>query len=255
MSSYLWQNFLTDEPTRQYIYEQLFELQAKFDLQNCIEIWPWKGSLTLQLVHIYKHIRLIEKDDHMKGHINKIIKANQTIDITLDMCDVLDWSDSTWFIKNQTLIYGSLPYYITSPIIDKFMLKTKYDYSMFIVQLEFGQRVESVAGKKSYFWRLLNNFFDIYISRIIWPNCFTPPPKVYSCLLCFERKNQTELSDNEYIYMLQILDKISWFKRKTLGKIAKMTDVKFPTQMESKRLEEVTWSEMKSIIYFNYEVR
>ena len=251
MPSYLWQNFLTDESTRQYIYDQLFDLQEKFDLQNCIEIWPWKGSLTLQLLQIYKHIRLIEKDELMKGHINKIIKANLDTDIVLDMCDVLDWSDNTWFIKNQTLIYGSLPYYITSPIIDKFMLNMKYDYSMFIVQLEFGQRVETSAGKKSYFWRLLNNFFDIYISRIIWPNCFTPPPKVGSCLLCFERKNQTELSDGEYIYMVQILDKISWFKRKTLGKISKMTDVKFPVDIQWKRLEEVTWEEMRTIVMIN----
>jgi 16S rRNA (adenine1518-N6/adenine1519-N6)-dimethyltransferase len=251
MSSYLWQNFLTDEPTRQYIYDQLFDIQAKFDLQNCIEIGPWKGSLTLQLLQIYKSIRLIEKDELMKSHVNKIIKANSNVNMLLDMCDVLDRSDNTWFEKSKTLIYGSLPYYITSPIIDKFMLGMKYDHSMFIVQLEFGQRVETGAGKKSYFWRLLNNFFTIYISRIIWPNCFTPPPKVGSCLLCFDRKDKTELNDDEYIAMVQILDKISGFKRKTLGKIAKMTDVKFPKEIESKRLEEVTWEEMKWVVSIN----
>lgn len=250
MPSYLWQNFLTDEDTRQYIYDQLVYTQEKFDLKNCIEIGPGKGSLTLQLLKIYKHITLIEKDELMKPHINKIINSNPEIDIKLNMSDVLEWSDNTLYEKSQTLIYGSLPYYITSPIIDEFMLQMWYNFGMFITQLEFGQRIETKAGKKSYFWRLLNNYFDIYITIIIWPKCFTPPPKVDSCLLRFERKNATELSESEYIYMLVILDKISQFKRKTLGKIAKITDVKVPEELNHKRLEEITREEMKQIISY-----
>lgn len=256
MPSYLWQNFLTDNVVRQYIYEELVNTKDKFDLKNCIEIWPGKWSLTKQIVRIYDNIYLIEKDELMKAYVDQIIASNTKTNIQLSMISALERDQN--MIKseyiynlNDTLVYGSLPYYITSPIITRFMIDIWYQYGMFITQLEFGEKIQTSAHKKSYLWRLLNDRFDIYIKKIIWPKSFSPPPKVNSCLLWFEPKNERVLSDDEYIYMKDILDKISGMKRKTLGKISKMTNVNIPENIASKRLEEVSRDEMKEIIKIN----
>ncbi len=60
-----------------------------------------------------------------------------------------------------------------------------------------------------------------------------------------------ELTIDEYKTMLTVLDIISPYKRKTLGKIAKMTGIKIPEEYQGFRLEELGRSEMKYIIEEN----
>jgi 16S rRNA A1518/A1519 N6-dimethyltransferase RsmA/KsgA/DIM1 with predicted DNA glycosylase/AP lyase activity len=69
-------------------------------------------------------------------------------------------------------------------------------------------------------------------------SAFTPPPKVESSVIRFQKKD-SRLQEEEYTKLLHILDIISPYKRKTLGKIAKMTDIKIPGEYQGLRLEEL----------------
>jgi hypothetical protein len=53
---------------------------------------------------------------------------------------------------------------------------------------------------------------------------------------------------DEYTKLLEVLNTISPYKRKTLGKIGKMTGIKIPEEYQGLRLEELGWEEVFRII-------
>lgn len=252
MSSYLWQNFLTDEWAKQHIIQTVTQMQSDFDLDNVVEIWPGQWALTEWLVTIFDRLTLIEMDTKMKPYLEKIQRhKNQSWNLGIVRWDILQqWPILTSRSdKAHTLIYGSLPYYITSPIFRLVMIECGHHHGLFIIQKEVWDKINSTAGKKSYLRWLLNNYFEVTTTQIIPPNSFTPPPKVYSCVVKLTRRSQPMLSPVEYEQMLILLDQINGFKRKTLGKIWKMiwrNDI--PDDLAPKRLEELWWDEMKQLI-------
>ena len=83
-------------------------------------------------------------------------------------------------------VFGNIPYYISTPIIER-LLKARDSLSgIFItVQKEFAQRITAVPGSKDY--GSLTCFVQYYTRPEICLNikktCFSPRPKVDSCLL------------------------------------------------------------------------
>lgn len=286
MSSYLWQNFLTDEWAKTQIIQMVTQMQSDYNLDQVIEIWPGQGALTQWLVMIFDRLTLIEMDQKMKPHLEKLSRergsdetklvknseAKQSIDLSTSLneessarklahsqtrtLNIIRWDIlkqgqylSSITDKSHTLIYGSLPYYITSPIFRLVMIECWHHHGLFIIQKEVWQKIASTATKKSYLRWLLNNYFDITITQIIPAHSFTPAPKVQSCVVKLTRLSQPKLSPEEYIQMLVLLDQINGYKRKTLGKIWKMIwRDDLPQELASKRLEELSWEEMKILV-------
>lgn len=267
MSSYLWQNFLTDEWAKQQIIQTVTQMQSDFDLDNVIEIWPGQWALTQWLVTVFDRLTLIEMDTKMKPYLDKLKVEGErwkvkkwieesdlwhtTYDLSLIRWDILQqWSLlSSRTDKSHTLVYGSLPYYITSPIFRLVMIESGHDHGLFIIQKEVGDKIATTARKKSYLWWLLNNEFEVTITQLIPWSSFTPPPKVYSCVVQLTRRSHNMLSPAQHERMLILLDQINGFKRKTLGKIRKMIWYDdLPSDLAPKRLEELWWEEMKQIL-------
>jgi len=253
MPSYLWQNFLTDQWAKNTIIQTVTQIQLDFQLDNVIEIWPGQGALTQGLVNLFDDLTLIEMDTKMKPYLDKLQVESWKIGhkIQIQRGDILQKGDYLKSINNKshTLVYGSLPYYITSPILRLVMIKCWHHHGLFIVQKEVGDKIATTTHKKSYLWRLLNNEFEVTITQIIPPHSFTPAPKVHSCVVQLTRRSQPMLWLSEYQSMLGLLDQINGYKRKTLGKIWKMLwrdDI--PEQLASKRLEELDWEEIKQLI-------
>lgn len=268
MPSYLWQNFLTDEWAKQHIIQTVTQMKSDFDLDNVIEIWPGQWALTQWLVTLFDRLTLIEMDTKMKPYLEGLkaegwrlkawlwTTANpwegriMNYELWIIWWDILQqWPLLTnWKDKQHTIVYGSLPYYITSPIFRLIMVECGHHHGLFIIQKEVGDKIATTAKKKSYLWWLLNNEFEVTVTQIIPPHSFTPPPKVYSCVVQLTRRSHNMLSPAEHEQMLIILDQINGFKRKTLGKIYKMIwRDDLPSDLASKRLEELWWEEMKLI--------
>ena len=279
MPSYLWQNFLTDEWAKQQIIQTVAQMQSDYNIDNVIEIWPGQWALTQWLINLFDHLVLIEMDTKMKPYLEKLkVKQqwNNSESTKVEVAEKEDNSnnnDKSWSInfnlsivwwdilhqwpllaprpnKSHTLVYGSLPYYITSPIFRLVMIECGHHHGLFIIQKEVGDKIASSSNKKSYLRWLLNNEFEVTTTQIIPPNSFTPAPKVYSCVVKLTRRSEPMLSPIEYEQMLVLLDQINGFKRKTLGKIWKMIwRNNLPTDLAPKRLEELWWEEMRLLIY------
>ena len=297
MSSYLGQNFLVDSKAKLYIRDLSYKFKTKYNLTNCIEIGPGKWAITKLIQPIFnKEFWAIEKDSTFKPLLKELIGNNLIFDDVLQV----DFSKEFTFNLTSTLLYGSLPYYITSPIIRKLFLPNdttsspnewkkiqwlanntiniapslsggeswwgSISYGIFIVQKEFAEKIETNAKKKSYLRWLLNHNHIVTYHKKIPAKWFLPAPKVDSAIISIIPWIKQEIN---YRKLLLILDKISWFKRKTIGKIIKILEksmsnrVLLPSEREAidykyntiktitkKRIEELSWEEMRSLVEY-----
>ncbi|USN57666.1 MAG: hypothetical protein H6766_05870 [Candidatus Peribacteria bacterium] len=195
------------------------------------------------------HFLVYEKDTTLESHLLQIVNKEQII-----WGDVLEQSVDESIDRNTTLIVGNLPYYITSPILRQFFEHDHFVSGVFLIQREVAEKIMTDAPKKSYLWWLLNNGYDVHYCFTVKPQSFNPPPKVDSAVIALTRKEQSEVEDIDKL--LEILELLSPYKRKTLGAIATLNTKKgntltIPEQYTKKRLEEIGWEEMKEIIDMN----
>lgn len=112
-----------------------------------------------------------------------------------------------------------------------------------MVQKEVADKIRSDAEKKSFLWRLLNYQYEVKYLKTVPAKAFNPAPKVQSAIFSLVEKSQTP--PFAYNEMVRVLDQISKYKRKTLGKCWKMATPdlakKYPLPVEfaGKRLEEI----------------
>jgi len=251
MPRYLGQHFLLDKDILQAIVESISGMIKKHDIDVLREIWPGQGALTKHIYKLASDFRCYEKDETMKKYLGQFLQWE----------DIIWWDVLQWEIKytKPTIVVGNLPYYITSPIFRKFFAEDISPvWGVFLIQKEVAEKIMTWAKKKSYLRWLLNNRYSVEYLCKVPPEAFDPPPKVDSVVISFHRREASVCSSGQYENMLLILDTISGYKRKTLGKIQKICqknwkDIHIPKIYHGMRLEELGWEEMKDIVEINYE--
>lgn len=243
MTTYLGQNFLTDSKIQSYIADKVQSLVHHHQADTLIEIGPWKWAITKKIHHLARHFLAIEKDTRMQAYIQRYLRKDQ-----IHWGDVLQYTASQE-THHKTIIVGNLPYYITSPILRKFFAQWAADYAAGIcmIQKEVGEKIHSLATKKSYLWRLLNYAYDVSYLKTVPAKCFSPAPKVDSCLIQLQAKHT--LPSIPFADLCAILDIIAPYSRKTLWKIGKMhTDkILIPPSLATYRLEDCCMEDIAQI--------
>lgn len=246
MWKFLGQHFLSDDNVLENIANQCFSLRDQTWIHHCVEIWPGGWALTSYLIPEFDKKVLFEMDERLKKGLVHVADDNTSI----VWGDVLK-ADITWY-KNFLIIWN-LPYYITSPIFRKFFVESQlFEWWVFLIQKEVWEKIATDARKKSYLWWLVNYYYDIEYCFTVDKSAFTPPPKVQSAVVKFTRS--TTIPSVPLKSVQWFLDVVSQYTRKTLWKIFKMRHeellVKWyvlPDNCASKRLEELSWSNMEAI--------
>ena len=213
----LGQNFLTDKN----IVRKILNL-IKIKDQNIIEIGPGSGFLTDNILEQKpKTITLIEKDDLLAKKLSKRYYSNRTIKIINS--DILKFKIDK-LIKKDTIIFGNLPYNISSQIFIKFSRLGseffKIKNIVFMFQKEVG---EKICGKYSYpnYGRLsiiANYRYDIVEKFLVSANCFFPRPKVDSMVILFKPKKQKKYIIKNVLNLEKVTNIIFSNKRKMINK-------------------------------------
>ena len=116
------------------------------------------------------------------------------------------------------MVVANLPYYITTPIITKF-IDEKVDVEKIIVMIqnEVADRFSAVPGTKSYnsLTIFLNYYFNIKKAFVVSRNVFYPRPNVDSAVVVFSKKNKNLEVQNEEFFFKLVKDAFVQ-KRKTL---------------------------------------
>ena len=124
------------------------------------------------------------KIDQILDQNNKNNKKEKFL-LTLVHLNILD------FIKenkndNFSIIFGNLPYYITTDILISLMQNFNFENGIFLVQKEYAERIKT-KNKNNSIGIFLQNFGEWDIHFHVSPNCFYPRPKVFSSLISVKK--------------------------------------------------------------------
>ncbi len=193
----LGQNFLTDIRIRQKII-QACDLKIE---DVVVEIGPGQGVLTRLIAPVVKRLICVETDRDLIGPLSSGLSPS----VEIIHADFLKWDMG--HLPPGTKVIGNIPYYISTPIIEKLIKdRTKFSEAFLTVQSEFGGRLTAKAGGKDYgsLSCFTQYYADIKMLFKIKNTCFKPVPKVDSCFLRLTMSPQPEelASDEEFCFKL-----------------------------------------------------
>ena len=149
-----------------------------------VEIGPGHGEMTEYLVATDAPVHVIEVDQFLIANLNRLKKKNANLDVIC--ADILETDLAAVANGKRMRIYGSLPYYITSPILHHlFQFAELIEQIHVVVQTEVAERMAAGPGSKAYGYlsvaTQLNSRPEVVLE--IPRAAFTPPPKVGSTLV------------------------------------------------------------------------
>lgn len=193
---YLGQNFLVDGD----IVEDIITACGFTENDLVMEIGAGLGALTVRLAHEVKSIVAIEKDRNICMALGDILKELRNVKLICDDFLEANLEHTLVVYPHKVKVIGNLPYYITTPIIEKLIASRHNFESIFItVQKEVAERICANPGGRDY--GSLSCFVQFYMKpRIlldIGKRSFYPEPEVDSSFveLTILQKPSVEVSD------------------------------------------------------------
>jgi 16S rRNA (adenine1518-N6/adenine1519-N6)-dimethyltransferase len=203
----LGQHFLV----RQAILERIADAACEGATPRVIEIGPGRGALTRHLLSRTEELHAIELDDLLASYLDTEFRADSRFH--LHRGDVLQIDLAQW---GPAAITGNLPYYITSPIVERFLaLDEGFPRAVFLVQKEVADRLRASPGNRDYGFLSVRTqlFCNVELILKAPPSAFAPPPKVDSAVVRLTRR--TNVPENVKS-IVQFASRCFAQKRKTL---------------------------------------
>jgi 16S rRNA (adenine1518-N6/adenine1519-N6)-dimethyltransferase len=176
-----------------------------------IEIGPGKGALTEKLLERTGRVIAIEVDPLMVDELRRRFAGETRLEII--QADILKTDLDQW---GPVPMAGNLPYYITSPILEK-TLRARTPRAVFLIQKEVAERITAAPGTRDYGFMTVQTalFGDARRLFDVKPGAFRPPPRVDSTVILVEaRDRDLGIADREAF--LAFLGQCFRQKRKTL---------------------------------------
>lgn len=208
------QNFLKD----QNIISKIVSSIDFRDDDLVIEIGPGKGALTKVLKDRNARVIAFEIDERMHDFLDKLeddnihVIYNDILQVNLN--DIL-----SSYKYNKLYVIANLPYYITTPIIEKLISSdVKIDEMTVMVQNEVADRFCAKAGTSNYGMMtvILNYKYDLKKLFVVSKHCFDPSPKVESAVVNFKLKDEDSYKDIQIDNLKRFVSLAFSHKRKTL---------------------------------------
>jgi 16S rRNA (adenine1518-N6/adenine1519-N6)-dimethyltransferase len=181
----LGQNFLIDRN----ILEKIVNTTPIFN-KTILEVGPGTGNLTSFILKKNpKKFFVIEKDNNLAKDLNENFK-DQLIIINDDILKI----DENSLFNERVIVFGNLPYNISSEILSKWITNSKnsfwFDHLVLMFQKEVADRIIANFNDSNYGRLSILANWKLDIKKIcdIKPESFTPRPKIDSSLLFFSPK-------------------------------------------------------------------
>ena len=182
----LGQNFLTDKN----ILKKIVGI-TKIEKKSILEVGPGTGNLTSCILeNSPKKLFLIEKDESLISLLTSEFKDKVKI-INDDILRI----DEKKIYNEKLIVFGNLPYNISTEILSKWILNLNdkefwFDCLILMFQKEVADRIISKFNSNKYGRLSILSNWKLEIEKIcdIKPSSFYPKPKVDSSLLFFKPK-------------------------------------------------------------------
>lgn len=184
----LGQNFLKDKDLVKRMVS-LLDIKTNF---NVIEIGPGPGTFTTEIVKNIddtNNFYAIELDKRFANNLQDKYKNTTNIHILNE--NFLDWARLIE-LTGTNILLGSIPYYITSPIIHTIIKMYNPPISVILmVQKEVAEKIAEKKVKPNYFSTFVKTFYDVNYIETVSRNVFTPVPNVDSAVIKLNLKQDT----------------------------------------------------------------
>ena len=209
------QNFIIDENVISKIIKK-----SEIDKDTLvIEIGPGAGSLTYKLSEYAKNVLCYEIDTTLKELLEDNLSECKNVEIIFkDFLTANVLEDIKKYNYKKLYVVANLPYYITTPIIVKFIEdQVAVDKIVVMVQKEVGDRFKAQPNTKDYnsLSIYLNYYFDVKKVLDVSKNVFIPKPNVDSIVVEFIKKEKKFKLKDEKLFFNLVKDSFTQ-KRKTL---------------------------------------
>ena len=230
MGRRLGQHFLTDP----HILDRIADAVEPEPQDAVIEIGPGRGTLTRRLAPRVGRVIAIEKDRRLaaalegkgKGEKGKVVAEN----VEIIVADALgaDWqglvTQSTFPVSPFPLptfkVIGNIPYYITTPLIEKALGLPGCRLVVFLVQREVAERLAAAPGSKAY-GALTAGVQAVAAVEQLFPvrrGAFRPAPNVDSAVVRLRPLVNPLVADAEREAWRRFLAGLFSQRRKQLGR-------------------------------------
>lgn len=154
-----------------------------------VEIGPGLGALTEILVErslkIDVGVNAIEIDTRFFRKLENILGGKKNF--KLINANILDWLPD-FFPGRSFKVLGSIPYYITSPILHEVIRHGgDIDICVLLVQKEVAKKISKLSPDASYLSTFINTFYKTAILENVPREFFKPIPKVDSAVLSLKK--------------------------------------------------------------------
>lgn len=211
----LGQNFLTDE---NIVKNMVAQLSIGID-EEIVEIGPGLGALTKEIVKNItdsNKFHAVEFDPRLVSELKREF-GSENIEIV--NANILDWLPDFETSKKLKVI-GSLPYYITSPIIHSLIyLNNQSEICVLLIQKEVAQKITAAPPDASYFSSFVQTFYNTYYIETVDKTKFRPEPQVDGGIIKLTKKNQKNIGRFEIRKYEGFLHKAYSNPRKMLNKV------------------------------------
>ena len=246
----LGQNFLIDKNIIKKIINSV-NIRNK----NVVEIGPGKGALTEEILkNNPKSLILIEKDDTLFENLNLKFSDHNIIKFYNE--DILDLNIED-IIGEKTIIFGNLPYNISSQILIKFLKfniwPPKFDDLILMFQKELADKITGKYLSTDYGRiSVISNYrLKVFKKFNVSANCFIPKPKITSTVLHFRPIQKNKFKIKNINNLEKVTNILFSERRKMINKnIKKILNKKEISQINGLILESRP-SQLNPDIYYN----
>lgn len=158
--------------------EEIAELCGSGEL--CVEIGPGLGFLTSSLLRRFEKVIAVEFDAELARKLPGSFPG-KNLEVVNE--DILKYDFSN--ISGPYVVAGNIPYYITSPIIERVLtLEHLPERVVLLMQKEVVERIIDV--RETMLSLFVKNRAEVKAGSVVLKGLFTPPPKVDSRVLEME---------------------------------------------------------------------
>lgn len=166
----LGQNFLHSRSTLHTIAEL-----TRATTGPILEIGPGTGAVTAQLYKLGRPLTLVELDETRISHLEHTFPRAQ-----VKHADVLKSR------LDQSVIVGSLPFHLTTPILRRLLRARKWQNAILLTQWEVARKRAGVGGS-TMMTAQWAPWYDFRLIDRVPAHAFTPKPSVDGGLLTIDR--------------------------------------------------------------------
>ncbi|KAB3531826.1 16S rRNA (adenine(1518)-N(6)/adenine(1519)-N(6))-dimethyltransferase RsmA [Alkaliphilus serpentinus] len=242
----LGQNFIID----QNILNKITSAVKITKDTEVLEVGPGIGSLTQSLAEAARRVVAVEIDQKLIPILKESLADYENVEVInkdilkVDLHKLLEEK----FEGKEIVVVGNLPYYITTPIIMKFLEeKVPITAIVIMIQKEVADRMKAKAGTKDYgaLSIAVQYYCDIENVMIVPPSVFIPQPKVDSSVIRLQLLEEPRVKVKREDLFFKVVKDAFGKRRKTLLNALSSGELGLSKELVRRILESCGINEMR----------